>query len=490
MNALDNAIAANIWLTTILKMTTLLAIMNVVQHLVVSYRQHSSNTATKKAAKQRSDVNNQLLNQVIQVMIQQNSYVAPKSLNTVSKATYTTLKSTKPVKISIRSDMSSRLIHSLLSYNNLRGVAIDGHHLRWSLQNALRCKQIRRTLQNNNLLQALTISDIGTFDHGIAINLIQSLKLDVHTLGIHRHKVSEWYNPKYKLKCPSSVKHLSLKNVMWSILLCEGLTSLQVEGAINTDIQLPSSLRTFSAVNCEHEPLPTLPLKLQTLDLSASSIFRSLVGMMIPDTVTNLKLPHHLSQPIGRLPSKLEHLDTGYAYLQPLGALPSTLQTLKIKRTPCLYDLAYNPTLGVLPQGLKVLKVSSMACPMGRLPDSIEVLHCENQTHALGRLPASLKVLHIDGMTFNHNLGKLPLTLEEFNLSRAFGFRKSLQRLPQSLKKLTLHTSYKLPLSKPADCVVVYEDRERHDRLSARRWLVCSNIKEGCTCLTACNLSA
>jgi hypothetical protein len=299
----------------------------------------------------------------MQVMIQQNSYAAPTSLNTVSKATYATLKSTKPVKISIRSDMSSKLIHSLLSYNNIKGVTIDGQQLRWSIQNALRCKQIRGTLQSNKLLQALTISDIGTFDHGNAIKLIQSLNQDVHTLGIHRHKISEWYNPEYKLKCPSTVKHLSLKNIMWSILLCEGLTSLQVDGAINTDIQLPNSLRSFSAVNCEHEPIPTLPHALQTLDLSASNNYRNLANMMIPVTVTNLKLPHHLSQPIGRLPPKLEHLDTGYAYLQPLGALPSTLQTLKIKRTPCLYDLAYNSTLGELPQGLKVLKVSSMACP-------------------------------------------------------------------------------------------------------------------------------
>eukprot|EP00953_Heterococcus_sp_UTEX-ZZ885_P009096 5395-Heterococcus_DN1.PRE.5 len=330
--------------------------------------------------------------------------------------------------------MSAKLIHSLLSFNNIKGVTIDDQQLRWSIQNALRCKQIRGTLQSNKLLQALTISDIGTFDHGNAIKLIQSLNQDVHTLGIHRHKISEWYNPEYKLKCPSTVKHLSLKNIMWSILLCEGLTSLQVDGAINTDIQLPNSLRSFSAVNCEHEPIPTLPHALQTLDLSASNVYRNLANMMIPVTVTNLKLPHHLLQPIGRLPPKLEHLDTGYAYLQPLGALPSTLQTLRIKRTPCLYDLTYNPTLADLPQGLKVFKVSSMACPIGILPDSIAVLHCENQTHALGRLPASLRVLHIDGMEFNHNLGKLPSALEELHLGRAFGFRKSLQRLPQSLK--------------------------------------------------------
>jgi hypothetical protein len=272
---------------------------------------------------------------------------------------------------------------------------------------------------------------------------------------------------------------------MWSILLCEGLTSLQVEGAINTDIQLPSSLRSVRAVGLGYrQQLPALPNGLQTLDLSASGMYYSLANMMIPDTVRTLKLPHHYSSSIQRLPSKLEHLDTGYSYYDPLGVLPNTLQTLAIKRTPCLYDSSYLHTLGVLPQGLKVLKVSSMKRSLGTLPDSVEVLHCENQKNPLGTLPASLKVLHIDGMEFNEDLGTLPDTLQELNLGRAFGFKKPLGALPQSLKKLVLHTDYRSPLQRrPAHCVVVRENSERHDVLSARRWRKC--FTEGCTCLTA-----
>jgi hypothetical protein len=493
MNALDHAIAANIWSTMIVVMITLLAVANVVRHFATSYRKHTQDVAAKNVAKQRSDINSQLLNQVIQVMIEQNSYVLPKALNTVSKATYATVKSNKPVKISIRSgEMSCRLIHPLLNYSNIRGVTVDGHQLRWSLHNALRCKQIRDILKSNKLLQALTISDIGTFSHGSVINLIQSLKQDIHTLGIHKQKVSDWYNPQHQLKCPSSVKHLSLKNIMWSVLLCEGLTSLQVEGAINSNIQLPNSLRSFNAVNCKYEQhLPTLPHGLETLDLSASGMYYSLADMVIPNTVTNLKLPHHFTNSIGRLPSKLEHLDTGYSYYDALGALPNTLQTLVMKRTPCMYGSHYLHSLGTLPQSLKVLKVSTMFCSIGTLPDSIEVLHCENQTHALGRLPQSLRVLHIDGMEFNHELGKLPTTLEELNLGRAFEFDKSLGRLPQSLRKLTLHTSYRLPLiDKPAHCIVLYRDSERHTRLTAERWPVCLNANEGCTCLTTCYIPA
>jgi hypothetical protein len=445
-------VTSNWYIIGVLMLVTSLSLtaLSQIVYRVVSYSISPKKVTTKSNAVTLMDVYS---------TVQRTSWL-PHEANSISKAAHTVVQQAHlPVACTIAGSTPVPAIRSIMERRNIQKL-----HLKLAdIAPDMVMKVSGVIYQRLRLLNSLTECTIDNFEKLNAATvkgLLERMPNTLHTLKLHRlanDNKSDFMRFE-TVKCPSSVKHLSMSCTSFRMIMPEGLETLHVSSCHMTAWEkLPSTLLELYVVDLTR--LPVLPHGLRVLHLSCVNDVR--VGLLlgidlkfdgaIPDTVTHLKLPETQTRLVPQWPPRLQVLDVGEQYSHPLGDLPDTLKELYVKldrRIVCDYEIGDIP----LPEGLKVLDVAQVKCHVNKLPQGLEVLRLDNALQRLGFVltepdvfPPLLKELKICGYNYNVLSGVLPSTLEVLDLGLAYSFSEVPKNsmLPLSLRMIYLCNEYR-----------------------------------------------
>jgi hypothetical protein len=259
--------------------------------------------------------------------------------------------------------------------------------------------------------------------------------------------LSNYFNQEL-VDLPPTIENLRFGDVFNGSLDClpTSITHLTLGKNFNRLIDnLPAHITHLTLGENFNQPVNHLPNSITNIIFGKS--FNQLIDNL-PINITNLTLGENFNQPVNHLPTNISYLTLGENFNQPVNHLPESI-------TNIIFGKSFNQSIDNLPTNLKYLKLDSVfENSLDNLPDSIIELEIYKISPLipLKKLPNSL--LKLTFVYFNRPIGhadcsdiscpkNLPIGLVELVLG---GFNYPLNKLPESLRFLTVSTDSDLSL--------------------------------------------